>query len=309
MPPAVAARVRCPRGDGRRAEMRRCVGRCLEGASAGSDCLLAGVRVLVIDSGLGVLATSVELRRVAPGADLVLAMDPDRMPWGVRSESEVIDRMHLAVSAALTGGSLDAVVVACNTASVFGLQSLRERLEPSVPVVGTVPAVKPAAALAGPFAVWATAGTTHSAYLRRLVDQFAPSQDVTLVACPGLAEAIEVADMAAAADAIAVAAKRTPSFCGAVVLACTHYPLVEGMIAQALPAGTELLDSCPAVVRQVLRRVKNNRTSEPTTGRIEVLLSGHVGPLPPAASTFAVSQNLTGSSSAASGQLPRANLL
>jgi glutamate racemase len=251
------------------------------------------VRVLVIDSGLGVVPTAVELRQVVPSADLVLAMDPDRMPWGIQPEGEVIDRLHLAVSAALATGPLDAVVVACNTASVLGLQSLRDRLEPGIPVVGTVPAVKPAAALSSPFAVWATVGTTQSAYLERLVYEFSPSQDVTLVACNGLAEAIESADRAAIADATARAVTRTPARAAAVVLACTHYPLVASTIADVLPAGTQLLDSRAAVVRQAVRRVRKNGALEASAGRLEVLLSGHPGYLPPAATAFAMTQALS----------------
>jgi glutamate racemase len=87
--------------------------------------------------------------------------------------------------------NIDAIVVPCNTASVTTLDALRAMFEPDVPVVGTVPAVKPAAAAGEPFAVWATAATTASVYQARLIDIFASGQPVERVACRGLAEAVE----------------------------------------------------------------------------------------------------------------------
>jgi glutamate racemase len=207
-----------------------------------------------------------------PSANLVLAMDPDRMPWGQLPAEEVISRLHLAVSAA-EKRPLDAVVVPCNTASVVGLVSLRERLEPMVPVIGTVPAVKPVAASGAPFAVWATERTATSEYLAALIAEFAANRDVTCIGCEGLAEAIDAGDDDATAEAISAAAAATPRRCGTVVLACTHYPLVAEAIARALPTGTQLLDSRDAVVRQVLRRLPH-APHEVTPGAVAVLLSG-----------------------------------
>src|SRR6478609_4046051 len=105
-----------------------------------------------------------------------------------------VRRLILASARAALALEPDAVVVACNTASVHGLEALRAELEPDVPVVGTVPAIRPAAAAGGPVAVWATAATTSSAYLRGLVDAFASDVETHAVAALGLAEAIESGD-------------------------------------------------------------------------------------------------------------------
>ena len=104
----------------------------------------------------------------------------------------------------------DAIVVACNTASIHGLEALRAELEPGVPVIGTVPAIRPAAAGGGPVAVWSTAATSASDYLRGLVDAFAADIETHVVAALGLAEAIEVGDPGAVDESIAIAVTLTP---------------------------------------------------------------------------------------------------
>lgn len=101
-------------------------------------------------------------------------------------------------------------MVPCNTATVTAIDALRERFEPRVPVIGTVPAVKSAAATGQGIAVWATVRTTSSDYQDRLIADYANGRPVARVACPGLAEAIDHGDMAAATEAIADAAERTP---------------------------------------------------------------------------------------------------
>ncbi len=211
-----------------------------------------------MDSGIGLLAAAAAVRRLRPDADLVLSSDPGSMPWGPRS-SEDIARLALAVAEAAAEHRPDALIVACNTASVHALPTLRAHLEPALPVVGTVPAIKPAAAGGGPVAIWATPATTGSPYQRGLIEQFAAGVDVTEVPCPGLADAVEHADEAAVDAAVAAAAALTPARVRTVVLGCTHYELVAGRIGTALERVVghrpELFGSATAVAAQALRRV------------------------------------------------------
>jgi glutamate racemase len=213
------------------------------------------------------------------------------MPWGPLDDELVAERALACAEAAAQFGA-DAIVMACNTASVLALDVVRERFEPRLPVVGTVPAIKPAAALGVPFAVWATPGTTRSAYQGRLVAEFASDIDVTPVSCPGLAEAIERADLSSIENAVADAACRTPSSCRAVVLGCTQYPLVENTILSHLPSECAVFHSALAVARRALQRLgieQREEEAEAATahaGLLTVLLSGRPGDLPREARSY-----------------------
>jgi glutamate racemase len=250
------------------------------------------VRLALIDSGLGLLPTAASLRRMRPDVDLVLALDPEAMPWGALPAGSIVERLLLSARAAAAGG-VDALVVPCNTASTVALEVLRAEFEPRVPVIGTVPAVKPAAALGMPFAVWATPATTASRYQAELVHRFAEGLPVEHVACTDLAEAIEAADEARIDAALTRAVADTSSACAAVVLGCTHYPLVRDAIAARLPDTVVLLDSAEAVARQTLRRLAaqpgqpNGEEPGKGHGRTTVLLSGRPGELPAAAGAYA----------------------
>ncbi|WP_304451312.1 glutamate racemase [Nocardiopsis sp. YSL2] len=240
------------------------------------------MRIVLVDSGIGMLSTAAALRAARPDADLVLSMDPDHMPWGLRTPDEVVSRL-LAGARAAEGSAADAVVVPCNTASVHALDALRAEFEPRVPVIGTVPAIKPAAAAGGPIAVWSTVATTRSRYQRRLVETFAAGVEVTAVACVGLAEAVESADPRTIAEAVDEAAALTPDVRG-VVLGCTHYDLVGARIVEALGDVT-LYSAAEAVAAQTLRRIGDVPPGD-AAGTVRVLASGRPTPMPAAALAY-----------------------
>ncbi|MFD7104514.1 glutamate racemase [Streptomyces celluloflavus] len=248
------------------------------------------MKIALMDSGTGLLAAAAAVRRLRPDADLVLSADPDSMPWGPRTPEDVAARA-LAVARAAAAHRPEALIVACNTASVHALPVVRAALEPAVPVIGTVPAIKPAAAAGGPVAIWATPATTGSPYQRELIERFAAGVAVTGVPCPGLADAVEAADDAAVAAAVAAAARRTPPDVRAVVLGCTHYELVADRIRAALqrPGAPELVlhGSAEAVAAQALRRIgAEPAPAAAPTGGLRVLLGGRPARLPAAALAY-----------------------
>jgi glutamate racemase len=263
------------------------------------------MRIALVDSGLGLLPAAAALRRLRPDVELVLSLDPDGMPWGPRSADDIAER---ALAGALAADELrpDVIVLACNTASVGALAALRSVHEPDVPVIGTVPAVKPAAAAGGPVAIWATAATTGSAYQRGLIAQFADGVHVMEIACPGLADAVERGDPEGAAGPIADAAART-SGARQLVVGCTHYSLVADCIRAALPE-VELHDSASAVAAQALRRagaLASLRSAERPGEPLTVLLSGRRAQLPERAMRYAEARSLvarpTASATSAAG--------
>jgi glutamate racemase len=244
------------------------------------------VRVALINSGIGLLAPAAALHRLRPDADLVLASDPEGMPWGPRTPQDIADRALMCARAAAQYDP-DVIVMACNTGSVHALDPMREEFEPSIPVIGTVPAIKPAAAAHHNVAIWATVATTNSAYQRRLIAEFAGAAEVTPVACPGLADAVDAGDASAVSAAITAAAGQTPAGCQAVVLGCTEYELAADLITAAVP-GAVTLGSAGAVAAQALRRAAAGLTAEPgKTGTVRVLLSGRLAELPGAALGYA----------------------
>ncbi|MDT0469597.1 glutamate racemase [Streptomyces gibsoniae] len=209
----------------------------------------------MIDSRFGLLSTAGWLRHLAPELDLLLLLDPGGAPWGPKTASFVTDRLLTAAHLATQRGA-EAIVVPCNTATVTAIDALRERFEPRIPVIGTVPAVKPAAATSQNLAVWATVRTTASDYQDRLITEFANGMPVARVACPGLAEAIDHGDMAAAGEAIADATERPPP-----ELRC------RGAGMHALPPGGSTDSAEPARRNHPVRQRGSSRP--PNTATIE----------------------------------------
>jgi glutamate racemase len=248
------------------------------------------VKIALMDSGIGLLAATAAVRRLRPDADLVLSLDPDGMPWGPRTPEDLTARA-VAVAEAAAAHRPDALIIGCNTASVHALPTVRARLEPGIPVIGTVPAIKPAAAGGGPVAIWATPATTGSPYQRGLIEDFADGVTVTEVPCWGLAEAVERADEPAVGAAVAAAAALTPHDVTTVVLGCTHYELVADRIRAAVqrPGRPPLAlhGSAGAVAAQALRRIGARPAPDAAPGgSLTVLLSGQEGGLPAAALAY-----------------------
>ncbi|MEV4438832.1 aspartate/glutamate racemase family protein [Streptomyces sp. NPDC049577] len=258
------------------------------------------MKIALMDSGNGLLAAAAAVHRMRPDADLVLSSAPDTMPWGPRTPEDVTERALACARAAAAQGP-DALIVACNTASVHALEAIRAELEPGIPVIGTVPAVKPAAAAGGPIAIWATPATTGSPYQHALIREFATGVEVTEVPCPGLADAVQWADLDAVDAAVAVAAARTPRDIKAVVLGCTHYELVAERIRAAVqpPAAppVALYGSADAVAAQALRRIGAAPApdAEPT-GTLTVLLGGRESRLEPSSLTYPEGRSLLATS-------------
>ena len=116
----------------------------------------------VFDSGLGGLSVLAEIRRLLPQESLLYVADSAYVPYGEKTQEQIIER-SLLLSGFLLDQGAKALVVACNTATAAAIQPLRERW-PSLNVIGMEPAVKPAAAQSrsGKIGVLATTGTLNS---------------------------------------------------------------------------------------------------------------------------------------------------
>lgn len=218
--------------------------------------------ILVFDSGLGGLTVFDEVRKARPDARFVYAADDAGFPYGRLDEGALVARVLAVMERLIDHHAPDLAVIACNTASTLVLPHLRRRF--SIPFVGTVPAIKPAAALSRSrrIAVLATPATVVRDYTRGLIEAFAGDCAVTLVGAPllaGLAEA-ELAGEPAPDDAIR--AEIAPCFVEAagaridvVVLGCTHYPLLLPRFEALAPWPVTWLDPAPAIARRVAQLV------------------------------------------------------
>lgn len=217
-------------------------------------------RALVFDSGVGGLTIADELRKAAPDWIVDYAADSGFFPYGVKADAELRERLPALCATLVNVAKPDVLVIACNTASTLSIDDIRAQVK--VPVVGTVPAIKPAAeqTKTGVIGILATPGTVRRAYLDELERQFAAGKTVIRRGTAGLVDMAERAVRGQPIDQEQVAYAVRPMFdppdgprIDIVVLACTHFPLIRDAIAAACPPGVRLIDTGEAVARQAIR--------------------------------------------------------
>ena len=242
--------------------------------------------ILVFDSGIGGLSVLKAIRATLPGPRLVYVADDAAFPYGDWEEPALRDHIVALMAVLIAEHRPCAVVIACNTASTLVLPPLRERF--TIPFVGTVPAIKPAAeqTRSGVVAVLATPGTMKRDYTRDLISSFAQHCHVRLVGAPDLARLAEARLRGQPVAREDVAGQIAPCFVeigGArtdvVVLACTHYPFLADMLAELAPWPVSWLDPAPAIARRVSAVIDDSRAA--TEGEsVAVFTSGRSAPEP-----------------------------
>lgn len=214
--------------------------------------------ILVFDSGVGGLTVLGEIHKLLPEISTVFVADTAVFPYGTLAPDVLLARVERVMAEMIARFDPSVVVIACNTASTLVLPSLRAKYR--IPFVGTVPAIKPAAALtkSGLISVLATPGTVKRDYTAELIKSFAASCEVTLVGSAKLASIAEERLRGAAPHDKAIAAEIAPCFVehggkrtDTVVLACTHYPLLLDAFERLAPWPVTWIDSAPAIARRV----------------------------------------------------------
>lgn len=230
----------------------------------------------VFDSGLGGLTVLRALCGRLPQEDYFYFADTRYLPYGDRPESFLRER-GVGIARAMAARGAKALVIACNTATAAAAEAIRAAV--ALPIVAVEPAVKPAAGQtrSGAVAVLATTRTVESPRFRRLVQQHGGTARVHAVACPGLAQAIEVHGPDSAEVGVLLDRFVTPLAdfgVDVVALGCTHYPWVAAQIAARLPAGVRILDTGDAVARQLERLLHIHALPGGGHGRIALATSG-----------------------------------
>jgi glutamate racemase len=242
------------------------------------------LRALIFDSGLGGLSVFREVSARLPGLACVYAADTAFFPYGTKPEEDLVRRLPRLMAALAARYRPDIAVIACNTASTIALPPIRVAL--SVPVVGTVPAIKPAASMSRnrTIGLLGTPGTVRRAYTDRLIDQFAADCRVLrhgsaeLVA---LAEAklrrgrVRLDDVRAAVAPLLSDPGADPAAgdMDVVVLACTHFPLLAEELRASFPPGVALIDSGEAIARRVADLLDPGDARQPAPRHIAVVTS------------------------------------
>jgi glutamate racemase len=214
--------------------------------------------LLFFDSGVGGLSVLAPTRALLPNAPIVYVADSAGYPYGTRPEAEIAGRVPALLGRLVERYHPRLIVIACNTASTIALAAVRAALD--VPVVGTVPAIKPAAELsvARVIGVLGTEATVRQPYVDDLAARFA--SDCTVIR-HGSAELVDIAEAklrGEAPDPARIAAVLDGLFgqpggerIDVVVNACTHFPLVEAELAAAAPPGVRFIDGGAGIARRV----------------------------------------------------------
>jgi glutamate racemase len=240
----------------------------------------------VFDSGLGGLSVLRALRDRLPLADLSYVADSGYAPYGERDTPFILSR-SADICDFLLAQRVDAIVVACNTATAAAIHDLRVR-HPHVPIVGVEPGVKPAVAQSRnkKVGVMATPSTLASAKYKRLIETHGQGAQLVSQPCPGLAAQIESGELdTPALRALVDGCARPLREAGVdtVVLGCTHYPFVMPLLTQTFGSGVRIVDTALAVAEHAAHRCADQLAQRPpevqrqhsaTNGRLRFWTSG-----------------------------------
>jgi glutamate racemase len=226
--------------------------------------------ILLFDSGVGGLTVLAEVRKVLPQAPIIYAADNAGLPYGTKTEAQIAARVSGLLGRLTERYRPRLVTIACNTASTIALGMVREVLE--VPIVGTVPAIKPAAALTttGTIGLLGTQATIRQAYVDRLEAEFAAGKRLLRHGAPELVAAAEAklrgepVDPAVYARA-AAGLRDQPggSEIDTVVLACTHFPLVEPELARVFGPRVRFVHGAAGIARRIAHLTEGQDFARP----------------------------------------------
>ncbi len=242
------------------------------------------VKILVFDSGVGGLSIFDAVKHRLSHCDLFFLCDNAGYPYGSKTEDYLASRVPQVIGNIVPIIKPDIIVVACNTASTVTLPLLRETF--TIPIVGVVPAVKPAAKLSSTniIGLLATPGTIARDYTRQLIIDFATGCKIITI---GSAELVDIAESKLRGDTVScqqikhiikpftLACEQNPPL-DTVILACTHFPLLYPELKAALPSNIKWVDSGDAISRRVEQLIKLNipMKNQPQHDKLESSLSG-----------------------------------
>lgn len=214
-------------------------------------------KVLIFDSGKGGKTIQLEIEKACKDIEIEYLEDEKYYPYGKLSENKIHERVLELLLAETMRSEYDAIVIACNSASTTALQKLRSKID--IPVIGVVPAIKPAVKETrnGSIALLATSRTIGSNYTKRLVADYGIGVNVSLHAVDGLVELAELKYSKGCCDIDDIRSelrgvlslKCDPDV---IILGCTHFPILRKELSEIFKNKT-IIDSGKAVSKQLLK--------------------------------------------------------
>ncbi|MBL4782330.1 MAG: glutamate racemase [Porticoccaceae bacterium] len=227
----------------------------------------AAAKILVFDSGVGGLSILQALQQALPTCEYHYASDNQAFPYGTKNTEFLLERVHSVLQGLIDKTQADLIVVACNTASTLVLPRIRQHF--TIPVVGVVPAIKPAAqqSATAVIGLLGTPGTVARPYTKALIEEFASGCEVTSVGSAELVTMAEQALRGTPPPREKLSAILKPLFADSrldtIVLACTHFPLIKQHLIEAAPRAVNWIDSGEAIARRVSFLLASEPTRKP----------------------------------------------
>lgn len=213
-------------------------------------------QLLIFDSGVGGLSIFQEVIKKSHNVDSYYLSDNAYFPYGELGEEELIERLTGLLSAFVKKHPVDMIIIACNSASTVALQFLRGYF--SIPVVGVVPAIKPASRSTknGVIGLVATPATIEREYTKQLVNEFAADKTVLNIGSTLLVKLAEQKLQGREVDKQCLRKIFEPWLKmqiqpDTLVLGCTHFPLLKAEIDHCFEGQVNLVDSGLAIANRV----------------------------------------------------------
>ena len=220
----------------------------------------------VFDSGIGGMSVLRVLHRWLPHENWVYFADSAHAPYGEKSIEYVAGRAQAVTAKLVAEHGIKALVVACNTATAEAIHLLRDEY-PDLPIVGIEPGIKPALAISRTrkIGIMATRRTVSSLKFQRLLQSVENQAEFVVRACDGLALAIERQDVTSIHSLLTTHTQAMGHFghhtgqMDALVLGCTHYPLVSHELKQMVGQDVALIDPGEGIAKQLERLLNKHR--------------------------------------------------
>ena len=222
--------------------------------------------IAIFDSGVGGLSIAQCINHRLPNENLLYVADTLHAPYGDKTAEFIQQRVN-EIAYWFIERNAKAIVVACNTATVNAIDQLRKNI--SIPVIGVEPAIKPAVNLSKnkKVAILVTKATAENQRFLTLVAQYSHNSEVIIQPCPGLVELIEQDKKNSPECELLLSKYLQPLLdkgVDTIVLGCTHYPLVKGIINKICGENVIIMETALPVTEQLQRQLALHNLINPS---------------------------------------------